>query len=384
MVRVKPGCRLYEDGATRVSGDTFWILESRFPSLADLVDKVAGAEPVEAETKALSPSDKIDKRNVFVIHGRNRKIKDGMFNFLRSLDLNPLEWSELVAQTGEGSPHISRVIHQGIRNVGAVIALLTPDDVAFLDPTFWKDKDKDWEKQPSPQARANVLFEMGIAFALHENHTIIVQVGELRPFTDISGMHVVFFDGSSEARNELKTRLRTVGCPVKDSGQDWLNAGDFSLQPTTEFRLNVGNSTIAGSAVSLASGTVALDLESKRQLVYARAVEILTRLFGQFYKNSQGLPGYLWSNQYRGWMSVAQQLVRINGMNGRAEAITDPSVFRSIDRGKMKAAAKIVEMYLWAADHNHDFIEIRRLYDLPDSNQVREEFHEAQLSSVLT
>ena len=50
------------------------------------------------------------KRKVFVVHGRNESARVAMFAFLRSLGLQPIEWSQAVAATGEASPYIGTVL----------------------------------------------------------------------------------------------------------------------------------------------------------------------------------------------------------------------------------------------------------------------------------
>src|SRR5262249_33065496 len=145
-----------------------------------------------------------NKRNVFVIYGRNEKLRSSMFAFLRSLDLNPLEWGELIAKTKSAAPYVGQVLEAGLQEVAAVVGFLTPDDIAFLNRKLWSSVEKYYEKQPWPQARPNVLFELGMAFALHPDKTVIVQIGDLRPFSDVGGRHIVVFDGSAQARTELK------------------------------------------------------------------------------------------------------------------------------------------------------------------------------------
>jgi hypothetical protein len=61
----------------------------------------------------------------------------------------------------------------------------TPDDPARLNPSLRDKNDPDFEQVPTPQARPNVIFETGMAFALHPTRTILVQIGHLRPFSDI-------------------------------------------------------------------------------------------------------------------------------------------------------------------------------------------------------
>jgi len=44
---------------------------------------------------------KLDKKKVFVVHGRNEKIRDYMFAFLRAIGLEPIEWDEAKRMTGK-------------------------------------------------------------------------------------------------------------------------------------------------------------------------------------------------------------------------------------------------------------------------------------------
>jgi hypothetical protein len=68
-----------------------------------------------------------------------------------------------------------------------------------------------------------------MAFATHSDRTLLVKVGEVKPFSDVAGRHVVRLSNSPERRNEIAERLRTAGCDVSTSGNDWLNTGDFDV-----------------------------------------------------------------------------------------------------------------------------------------------------------
>lgn len=56
----------------------------------------------------------------------------------------------------------------------------------------------------------------------------MVEVGELRPFSDVSGRHVVRLNNATTRRQALAQRLETAGCEVELTGTDWHTAGDFS------------------------------------------------------------------------------------------------------------------------------------------------------------
>ena len=53
-----------------------------------------------------------------------------MFVFLRSIDLDPIEWSEAVAMTGKASPYVGEILEAALNNAQAVVVVMTPDDEA--------------------------------------------------------------------------------------------------------------------------------------------------------------------------------------------------------------------------------------------------------------
>jgi hypothetical protein len=150
-----------------------------------------------------------------------------MFSFLRSLALQPIEWTQAVKETKKAAPYVGEVLAAAFRRAAAVIVLLTPDDEARLRKRFLKPSDKAHERELTGQARLNVIFEAGRAFASHPDSTILVQLGEVRPFTDTAGLHVVHLTNAPESRRDIASRLETAGCAIDTSGTDWLSAGDF-------------------------------------------------------------------------------------------------------------------------------------------------------------
>ncbi|MDP3950091.1 nucleotide-binding protein [Microbacterium sp.] len=167
-----------------------------------------------------------DPRKVFVIHGRNEAARRGVFAFLRSIGLEPIEWSRAIAMTGRGSPYIGDVLNVAFSQAQAVVVLQTPDDVAHLHESLTYPGDPD--TNPQMQPRPNVLFEAGMALARDEDRTIIVELGQIRSFSDIHGRHVVRLNNSVEKRQDLATRLRTAGCAVDLDGADWHQEGDLT------------------------------------------------------------------------------------------------------------------------------------------------------------
>ncbi len=166
---------------------------------------------------------------VFVVHGRNERLRRSIFSFLRSVGIQPIEWREAIKLTRKGSPYVGEILDAAFTRAVAIIVLLSPDEEARLKPQFVKANDPSYEKQLSGQARPNVLFEAGMAFGRYPNQTILVQVGQVRPFSDVGGRHVVQLSNSTESRQELITKLENAGCIVSVSGTDWHTEGDFDV-----------------------------------------------------------------------------------------------------------------------------------------------------------
>jgi len=177
-----------------------------------------------------------DPRTVFVVHGRNDAARNAIFTFLRAIGLHPLEWSEAVAATRKGAPYIGEILDSAFTKARAVIVLMTPDDEGRLRGPFRKPEDAQHEVELTPQARLNVLFEAGMAMGRFPERTILVELGNVRPFSDIGGRHIIKLDDTAQRRKELAGRLETARCQVNLGGTDWLSAGAFeeSIRDTPE------------------------------------------------------------------------------------------------------------------------------------------------------
>jgi hypothetical protein len=167
-----------------------------------------------------------DPRKVFVVHGRNESARKGLFDFLRSIGLDPIEWSEAIRLTRKGSPYIGQVLDAAFGAAQAVVVLQTPDDVAYLHESLTYVGDPECSAQMQP--RPNVLFEAGMAMGRDEDRTVIVEMGQIKIFSDIHGRHVVRLDNDLKKRQELAVRLETAGCAVRLTGTDWHDAGDLT------------------------------------------------------------------------------------------------------------------------------------------------------------
>jgi len=158
-----------------------------------------------------------------------------MFEFLKALDLHPLEWSELISSTGKTSPYIGEILDKAFSQAQAVVVLLTPDDEGRLRDPFIKNDDPPHEKQITPQPRMNVVFEAGIAMGRDEKRVIIVEIGNIRPFSDIGGRFAIRLDNTIKKRSMLARRLSDAHCKIDMYNDNWTRVGNFELgQPSTK------------------------------------------------------------------------------------------------------------------------------------------------------
>ena len=199
---------------------------------ADIITTPPGTAnaPVSVPEAAVAASSPTDRQKVFVVHGRNSAVRDAMFSFLRAIGLKPIEWSEAVLATGRPTPYIGDILDAAFSQAQAVVVLLTPDDEARLRPKFAQGDDPPHERELSGQARPNVLFEAGMAMGRNSERTVLVEIGRLRPFSDIAGRHVVRLDDSTQRRQELAQRLQAAGCEVNLEGTDWHTMGEFKIE----------------------------------------------------------------------------------------------------------------------------------------------------------
>jgi len=184
----------------------------------------------ERRRKAGSSRSKTRGGNqVFVVHGRNERIRRALFDFLRSLGILPIEWNKALTMTGKGSPYVGQVLDSVFGKAKVIVVLFTPDDEAKLKAEFIKANDPAFERKLTGQPRPNVLFEAGMSFGRQPDTTVLVQVGKVRDFSDVAGRHVVHLTNSTSSRLQLIAKLKATGLSVDTVGEDWVNAGDFTL-----------------------------------------------------------------------------------------------------------------------------------------------------------
>lgn len=195
------------------------------PGIEDEYDEGAAAHTSREQSQS-SPSP-ADPHAVFLVAGRDSKAVSAVGELLRALDLRVIEWEQAVATTGLPNPYVGDVVDTGLRMAQAALILLTPDDFVRLRDDLIRDDDGPEEREPRGQARPNVYYEAGIADTLGRERTVIMEVGNVKAFSDAAGRHVVRFDGSAAKRHALAQRLSLAGLAVNTEGEAWLNAGQF-------------------------------------------------------------------------------------------------------------------------------------------------------------
>lgn len=195
---------------------------------------ISSVTRLEIQKKAEVAADHIEikEKRVFVVYGRDLLLRDSMFTFLRAINIQPIEFNELIWLYGSGTPYIGPIIDLAFEKAQAVVVMLTPDEDVALCDRLVKDESG---KQPGQQARPNVIFEAGQALAKNPDHTIIVEIGKLRPFaetfSDILGRHTVRLDDNASdsvaRRQDLAQRLKVAGCRISIQGTDWHTCGSF-------------------------------------------------------------------------------------------------------------------------------------------------------------
>lgn len=190
-----------------------------------LTAEPAALRPADQPATTTGPADDVT-RNVFVAYGKDEAARFAVFEFLRALDLRPLEWEQLVAGTGKAAPPLTEVLSQAMTRTQAAVVLLTPDDVVALHPDL-RGGASDAARYEL-QARPNVLVELGMALATYPERTIILVAGDQRPISDLAGLSYVRLTGSAQCHLQIALRLKLAGCRVNDHGQDWLAPARFA------------------------------------------------------------------------------------------------------------------------------------------------------------
>lgn len=189
---------------------------------------------------------KTKENTVFVVHGRDPNLRDAVYELLGALGLKAQEWGHAIRRAARGhggNPYVNDAVTKIMEQAQAIVVILSPDDEAKLRPQFVAKHERSTEGKLRGQARPNVIFETGIAIGTHHKKTVIVQAGDVKPFTDIGGMHILRLTGSDVSRHDFANRLKDLGCKIDRDGDHWLRAGDFTPTGLKIRRVRQGRET---------------------------------------------------------------------------------------------------------------------------------------------
>lgn len=169
-----------------------------------------------------------NKNSVFLVYGRNSKMKKAMENILNALSLSVITYDNSNANTRATYD----AVKDGISRTALSIVLLTGDDEGRCRKAFRTQNDKNviHEMRYTRQPRLNVVFEAGYSFAYRENkNVILITVDGVRLFSDLDGINKILIQTdrgniSSESnikfKKELVKNLTNCGCDLAENAID--------------------------------------------------------------------------------------------------------------------------------------------------------------------
>jgi predicted nucleotide-binding protein len=177
------------------------------------------------------------KKKVFVVYGRNEKIKREVFAFLRILELSPIPWGDAARLTNTGAPYIGEILDAMLREAQAVVVLFTGDDevrAQLIKSEFCIDDEEDNKEDFSLlyQPRPNVVFETGMAFSNKQtDRTILVEIGNVRICQMVKGRDRIKLSNQWKHRWRFIQSLEAAGCSVIKSNLESIrNMGNFDIE----------------------------------------------------------------------------------------------------------------------------------------------------------
>ncbi|MGO9486522.1 MAG: TIR domain-containing protein [Rhodomicrobium sp.] len=182
-------------------------------SLQLLRSAVSSLQADLAEQEALEdgqmekPVEPVRSNKVFLVHGHDKAVREGVARFLEQLGLDVIILDE---QPNQGRTIIEKFEH-GAREAGFAVVLLTPDDIAGskADP------------QASTRSRQNVIFELGF-FAGHLGRgcVCLLRKGDVEIPSDLHGVVYTEFDEKGGWKISLVQEMKATGLKF-DANKMW-------------------------------------------------------------------------------------------------------------------------------------------------------------------
>jgi predicted nucleotide-binding protein len=135
------------------------------------------------------------ERNVFIVHGRDSQSLSDLQDVLRDFRVSP----KVLGQQDRNAQSILYALEDLIRTCRAGFILITPDDEGHLKG----------DRQLSPRARENVIFETGMLFARFREFDRVALLVK-RPVelpSDLDGILFQAFDNISDIERYIESKL---------------------------------------------------------------------------------------------------------------------------------------------------------------------------------
>ncbi|MFI5958418.1 CATRA conflict system CASPASE/TPR repeat-associated protein [Cryptosporangium sp. NPDC051539] len=204
-----------------------WV-EERDPELPPLGRRLLRAiaegsttlvAPEPPEKPARRPRD---PRKVLVICGPDDRVRARVHDWLRMLDLRPVEREECVNHLGEAPPSEIDVLLAGLELAQAALIVLTPESVTWKNGTL---------EAVDAGARAigdPMTLRIGLALgALSYRRTLIVEAGSPIVPPGLELRRPIRLDDTELSKRTMAGRLALARCDVRLTGSEWLDPGMF-------------------------------------------------------------------------------------------------------------------------------------------------------------
>jgi len=152
------------------------------------------------------------RRTIYIVYERKTAEIQAIEHFLQQAGLSLFHKENAIELVQVATPFREEELSVAFKHAGAVIVILTGEDKVRLCKKFQQTHDSDIEKNYCLQPTPEQLFEAGYAFGMFPKRTILLQIGKVRPFSDIAGMHILHFSGTHDDYHVLHTRLIIAGC----------------------------------------------------------------------------------------------------------------------------------------------------------------------------
>lgn len=151
-------------------------------TIADFFNFTEKEIAADVEATSDKKSNQNNQPTVFVVYGRNTVFKNSMAEFLEALGVRPVFYDN---SNGDATSTYE-AFTKCIRDTDATLVLLTGDDEGRLRKEYLKESTQPGkDKIMSARPRMNVIFEAGYSYALENQKTLLIKVGEVELPSDI-------------------------------------------------------------------------------------------------------------------------------------------------------------------------------------------------------